>query len=60
MGEKKSELVDIAAQKQGETEKGIKLFDGVRAEWLPKRYVQDNGDGTFTMPAWLAVEKGFV
>lgn len=26
--------------------------------WCPKQFVEDNGDGTFTMPEWLAIEKG--
>lgn len=28
--------------------------------WLPKSQVQNNNDGTFTMPEWLAIEKGLV
>ena len=54
------ELVDINGEKKGETERGIRIFDGTRTEWLPKSYVEDNGDGTFTMPEWLAKEKGFI
>ncbi len=56
----KSELFDLAAKKVGETNKAFRLFDGVKTEWVPKSQVEDNGDGTFTMPEWLAVEKGFV
>lgn len=56
----KSELYDLAAQKKGETEKAIRLFDGTKTEWVPKSQVEDNGDGTFTMPEWLAKEKGFI
>lgn len=54
------DLIDIAADKRGETEKGLRLFDGKKLEWCPKSQVQDNGDGTFTMPEWLAKEKGFI
>jgi hypothetical protein len=54
------ELVDITAEVRGETDKALRLFDGDRSEWVPKRYVEDNQDGTFTMPVWLATEKGFV
>ena len=56
----KSELFDLAAQKKGETDKAIRLFDGKKTKWIPKSQVEDNGDGTFTMPEWLAIEKGFV
>lgn len=56
----KRELYDFAALVKGETEKGIKLFDGARTEWLPKKYVQNNEDGTWTIPVWLAEEKGFI
>jgi hypothetical protein len=55
----KSELFDLAAEIKGETEKAWRLFDGTKTEWVPKSQVEDNGDGTFTMPEWLAKEKGF-
>jgi hypothetical protein len=54
------ELHDISAEIKGETEKAWKLFDGSKTEWVPKSQVQNNGDGTFTMPEWLAEEKGFI
>ena len=53
-------LIDIAGEVRGETDKALRLYDGSRTEWVPKRYVDDNGDGTFTMPEWLAHEKGFI
>lgn len=53
-------LVDIAAEVRGETQKALRLFDGTKTEWVPKRFVEDNGDGTFTMPEWLAKDKGFI
>ncbi len=53
-------LFDLAAEKRGETEKAIRLFDGTKTEWVPKQFVEDNGDGTFTMPEWLAMDKGFI
>ena len=56
----KSELFDLAAKIQGETPKAYRLFDGTKTEWVPKSQVENNGDGTFTMPEWLAKEKGFV
>ena len=56
----KSELIDITAQVRGETEKAFKLFDGTKTEWVPKSQVEKNSDGTFTMPEWLAKDKGFI
>lgn len=53
-------LIDIAAQIRGETALAYRLHDGDKTEWVPKQYVENNGDGTFTMPEWLAQEKGFI
>jgi hypothetical protein len=53
-------LVEIAAEIRHETERAYLLFDGTREVWLPKSQVQDNGDGTFTMPEWLAVAKELI
>ena len=68
----KSDLVDIAAILRHETKSAYLLADG-RSEvkkgdtdpselriWVPKSQVEDNGDETFTMPEWLAKEKGFI
>lgn len=65
-----SKLIDIAAELRHETDSAYLLWDG-REEvggknkkelrvWVPKSQVEDNGDGTFTMPEWLAIEKGFI
>lgn len=56
----KRELIEIAAEVKGETEKALRLFDGSKTEWVPKSYVENNEDGTFTMPEWLAKDKGFI
>ena len=56
----KSELVDVAAELKGETDSAYRIFDGDRTEWVPKSQVERNDDGTFTMPEWLALEKGFI
>lgn len=68
----KKEIVDIAAILRHETSSAYLLADG-RSEikkgdtspselkvWVPKSQVEDNGDGTFAMPEWLALEKGFI
>ena len=56
----RSDIVDIAGEKRGETDKAIRWFDGMRSEWLPKSQCQENDDGTLSMPEWLAIDKGFV
>jgi hypothetical protein len=53
-------LIDIAGRKRGETEKAIRIFDGSKTEWVPKQFVEENNDNTFTMPTWLAKDKGFI
>ena len=64
----KSKLIDISAIVRHETDSVFLLYDGRSEEkdktkelrvWVPKSQVEDNGDGTFTMPEWLAMEKGF-
>jgi len=54
-----TKLVDIEAEVRGETDKALRLFDGKVSAWVPKQYVEDNKDGTFTMPEWLAQEREF-
>jgi hypothetical protein len=56
----KERLFDMAAEIKGETDKAWRLSDGIKTEWVPKSQVEDNGDGTFTMPEWLAKDKGFI
>lgn len=53
-------LIDIAAEEKGETDKAFRLYDGSVTEWVPKSQVEKNGDGTYTMPEWLAQDKGFI
>lgn len=56
-----NDLIDIAAELVGEpTELAFRIFDGKVTEWVPKSQVEQNDDGTFTMPVWLAKEKGFL
>lgn len=67
-----SKLIDVAAELRHETPNAYLIYDG-RSEikkgdttpselrqWVPKSQVEMNDDGTFTMPEWLAKEKGFV
>ncbi len=55
-----SDLIDIAAELRHETPKAFLLFDGTREVWVPKSQVENNGDGTFAMPEWLAEDKGLI
>lgn len=54
-----AKLVDMDAEIVRETEAAWLLNDGFKQAWVPKSQVEDNGDGTFTMPSWLHEAKGF-
>lgn len=54
------DIIEVAGELRGETEKAMRIFDGKRTEWVPKSQVENNGDGTFSMPEWLAEDKGFI
>jgi hypothetical protein len=56
----KRELIEIAAELRHETANAYRIFDGKTTEWIPKSQVERNDDGTWTMPEWLAREKGFI
>jgi hypothetical protein len=56
----KREVIDITATLEGETAKAFRINDGTKTEWVPKSQVEKNDDGTFTMPEWLARDKGFI
>jgi hypothetical protein len=53
-------LTDVAAELRHETPRAYLIFDGATEVWLPKSQVERNDDGTFTMPEWLAKEKGLI
>ena len=55
-----NDLVEIAAEIRHETDKAYLLWDGERQAWVPKSYVEWDGKNTFTMPEWLAQQKGFI
>lgn len=62
------ELVDVDADMKVETEKAYGVSIGeVDPDtgkdvliWLPKSQCQKNDDGSFTLPEWLAIDKGLV
>lgn len=53
-------LTDVAALVTRETEKAWQVDAGDVTVWLPKSLVERNDDGTFTMPEWMATEKGLI
>lgn len=62
-----NKLTDIDAELVHETDdayliwNGLETFHSGRYEvWVPKEHTEDNEDGTFTMPEWLALEKGLI
>ena len=66
---KEPEVVDVTLDLLQDNEKSFKVTDGEpdpqypnskRWIFLPKSLVENNGDGTFTMPLWIAKEKGLV
>lgn len=56
-------LFDFAVTLKHETQPGnpdagaYLVTDGIKDYWLPKKMTEDKGDGTFTIPEWLAIEK---
>ncbi len=56
----KREIVDITVRLKAESGRGFLLDDGKTTAWVPKSQVEKNPDGTFTMPEWLALDKGFI
>lgn len=55
------ELFDFAAKLLNETPKAWRVDAGEKEPvWIPKSQGEDNGDGTFTVPMWLAREKGLI
>ncbi|WP_024517108.1 hypothetical protein [Bradyrhizobium sp. Tv2a-2] len=55
-----SKLTDIEAELLQETDRAYRLYDGKTRAWVAKSLVENNGDGSWTLPLWLAQEKGLV
>ena len=55
-----SDIVDIDIDYISETEKAYRVSNGDKKFWLPKSQVEYDGAGTFSMPEWLADEKGLI
>ncbi len=58
---KNHDIIEIAGELRGETDKAYRLFDGKKTEWVPKSQCDwDEKDKTMQMPEWLATDKGFL
>ena len=56
-----SDIIDIAADLKHETEKAFLIDSGdEKPVWVAKSQVDKNDDGTFSMPEWLAKDKGLI
>jgi hypothetical protein len=54
------ELVDIDCEIKGETDLAWRIAVGDILCWVPKSQVENNMNGTVTMPSWLAKDKGLI
>jgi hypothetical protein len=61
--------IEIAVEVRAETDKALKVFDGVREVWIPKSQIRDQCEesdafGTkitsIFISEWLAGEKGLI
>lgn len=58
---KNHDIIEIAGEIRGETDKAYRLYDGKTTEWVPKSQCEwDEKDKTMQMPEWLATDKGFL
>jgi hypothetical protein len=57
----KSDLIDVAGEVRGETDKAYRFANGERTVWLPKSQCEwDETDKTMAMPEWLAKDKELI
>jgi hypothetical protein len=61
MTDRDAKIIDIAAELRHETARAYLVHDGRQDVWLPKSLVEyDERDKVFTMPEWLAQDKGLI
>ncbi len=61
MTEGKSDVIEISATVEHETQKAILIDAGLKEKvWLPKSQCEINDDGTISMKEWLAKDKGLI
>lgn len=59
--EKNHDIIEIAGEIKGETDKAYRFYDGKNTDWVPKSQCGwDEKDKTMQMPEWLAMDKGFI
>jgi hypothetical protein len=56
----KERLFDFDAELKHETDKAFLVIYEGEGYWLPKSMTEDNGDGSFTIPYFLAYDKGMI
>jgi hypothetical protein len=54
-----NEPINIAAELRREMQAEC-LIAGAGEAWMPRSQMEDNSDGTYTTPSWLAKDKGSV
>lgn len=60
-GDDDTDPVELDGTHIDETPKGVKIDTAKGPMWFPKQYVTWSGDGkAFTIPEWLATERGLV
>ena len=58
---KSHDIIEIAGEIRGGTEKAHMFFDGEVTVWLPMSQCEyDDKTKTMQMPEWLAMEKGLI
>lgn len=63
-----NQMVEVDAEKRMERGGSTALYQGKDDPqngreiwvWVPTSRIKDNGDGTFSMPEWLALDKGLI
>ena len=63
--EDRYEPTEFCGEVKWETEKALLVYDGAEEVWLPKSQIMDKkeispGNWEFTIPRWLAEEKGII
>ena len=58
---KDTRIIDFAAEIRHETANAYLLDIGSEEPvWFPKSIIQNNDDGTFSVPEWMAKDKGVI
>ena len=54
-------MIELDLDLEDESEKSFLVSDGKNACWIPKSLVEyDTETGKFSMPEWLALERGLI